>query len=87
MAIKIIIYGNVHGIFFRTLIEETANKLGIKGYVKNTEEGVEVLAEGNEDSLNKLIEICKKGPSGANIGTVKVSKTEDTGSETFEIMY
>ena len=43
-------------------------KLGLKGYVKNLDNGnVEVVAEGEDKALNKLIEFCKKGPSFSKV--------------------
>ncbi len=89
MAVHIIISGKiVQGIFFRLFIRNAANKLGINGFVRNLPNNtVEVHAEGTEKAINELVSECRKGPSGAVIEAVKVSKTKATGAETFEIIY
>ncbi len=87
MAIQIIIKGDVHGVFFRAFVEETALKLNIKGFVRNMPEGVEVVAEGSEKALSELVKACQKGPLGAVINGVQVTKTMDKGFKSFEIKY
>lgn len=67
-AVKVYIFGTVQGVFFRNFIKEQADKLGIKGYVRNKEDGsVEVWFEGDSGKVNKIIETCKKGPEHAII--------------------
>jgi|TARA_B100001971_G_C18122146_1_gene500024 acylphosphatase len=71
--IHIIVKGSVQGVFFRSNTKETAIKLGLKGYVKNLDGGsVEIVAEGNEDEINELIEFCKKGPGSAQVEDVEI---------------
>jgi len=56
------IYGKVQGVGYRYFVKEKAQGLDIFGYVKNLEDGsVEVLAQGREENLQKLIEELKKG--------------------------
>jgi len=86
MTIKIIITGNVQGVFFRAFIKDRAVELGLRGYVKNMEDGtLEAVAQGSQDLLDKLVQFCHKGPTGAKIKEVKVSKTPDQEFITFEI--
>jgi tRNA pseudouridine(55) synthase len=57
------IYGIVQGVGFRYFVYKNAKNLNILGYVKNLEDGtVEVLAQGKEKDLQKLIEYLEKGP-------------------------
>jgi tRNA pseudouridine55 synthase len=57
------VYGRVQGVGYRYFVKEKAQSLDIFGYVKNLEDGsVEVLAQGREENLQKLIEELKKGP-------------------------
>lgn len=63
-TIRVFISGIVQGIFFRNFIKENAEAYGIKGYVRNLEDGrVEAVFEGYDNDVNKMIEICKKRPS------------------------
>ena len=48
--------GRVQGVGFRPFVYRLAEKYGIKGYVLNNMEGVEILAEGEENSLLNFIE-------------------------------
>ncbi|MFN7991652.1 MAG: acylphosphatase [Candidatus Micrarchaeia archaeon] len=66
--ISIRIFGDVQGVFFRAGAQSEARKLGLKGWVRNVEDGsVEVLAEGESDILEKLLEWCMHGPAGAAV--------------------
>ena len=85
----IVVKGRVQGIFFRSNTKRIAAELELKGYVKNLPDGnVEVVAEGNEKTLNKLIEFCKAGPSLAKVEDVHI-KFEKPKKEfdDFEVRY
>lgn len=71
MIVKI--FGQVQGVFFRWNTQRVAQGLKIKGYTWNEPDGtVGIIAEGEEDSLKKLIEWCHKGPAGAKVKNVKI---------------
>ncbi len=66
------ISGRVQGVFFRDFASTEAALLGLTGWVKNLSDGrVEVLAEGEKEDLEKLLEILKKGPLGAKVKNVE----------------
>jgi len=45
--------------------------MGLVGWVRNTEDGgVEVVAEGEQKSLQKLLSWCRKGPPCAHVTDV-----------------
>ena len=68
VAVRVIIHGKVHGVCFRTSTQTKALELNLTGWVRNLPSGtVEVHAEGNRDSLDKLIKWCQKGPPPANV--------------------
>ena len=68
VAVRIIIYGKVHGVSFRVSAQTKALELCLTGWVRNLPSGtVEVYAEGSRDSLDKLIKLCQKGPPSANV--------------------
>ena len=49
-------YGMVQGVGFRYSAERAAFLLGLKGYVKNLDDGrVEVYCEGKEDALREFL--------------------------------
>ncbi|MFH1638602.1 MAG: acylphosphatase [Candidatus Woesearchaeota archaeon] len=75
--VRVIISGNVQGVFFRAGIKKQANMLDINGFVKNKEDGtVEAIFEGDDDDIDEIIEFCKEGPRGAQIDDVEVEEEE-----------
>jgi len=63
-CIHLIVSGRVQGVFFRANVRNKANELGLKGYAKNLPDGnVEVVAEGDEEKLEELIEAYNKKES------------------------
>ncbi|MBI2507977.1 acylphosphatase [Candidatus Woesearchaeota archaeon] len=81
---KIIISGKVQGVFFRRFIYESAVKLGLKGFVRNTEDGkVEAVFEGKKEDINKIIELCRKGPAAAKIENIKIINERALGEKEF----
>lgn len=83
----LLISGKVQGVFYRANTRHTAKELGVKGWVRNLQDGrVEVVAEGRKPLLDRLIEYCKKGPEGADVEDVHVewSKPENE-FEGFEV--
>ncbi|MFO7945654.1 MAG: acylphosphatase, partial [Armatimonadota bacterium] len=50
------VYGYAQGVNFRWYTRRNATRLGLKGYVRNCEDGtVEVVAEGEQDALQELL--------------------------------
>ena len=78
--IHIFVYGDVHGVFFRANTTNTAKQLGVTGFVRNRSDGsVEVVAEGEKEKLEKLLEYCRHGPSAARVDNVKFEWEEYKG--------
>lgn len=66
--VEIIVYGIVQGVFFRATTRDVAAKLGLRGTVRNLHDGsVEIVAEGYEEDLIKLVSFAKKGPPSAKV--------------------
>jgi len=85
--LRIKIEGVVQGVFFRAFVQETAQNLGLKGYVKNMPDGsVEAVAQGSDDRLQKLVEECKKGPEGSRVDKVETEDQEPEELTGFQIL-
>ena len=70
--IVIRVYGMVQGVFFRANTRDFAQKLGLKGTVRNVHDGtVEIIAEGKEEVLHKLISFAKEGPPSAKVYNIE----------------
>ena len=87
--LHLIISGRVQMVGFRYSTKRTARSLGLTGWVRNNDDGaVEVMAEGEEEKLNQLLEFCKKGPLFAKVREVKIDWQDYQGEfEVFEIGY
>lgn len=89
MKLYIRIFGIVQGVFFRANTRDFARHLGLTGYVKNMPDGsVEAVAHGSRDRLEKLLEWCKKGPSGALVEKTDFEFSEEKEEfADFRILY
>tara|TARA_Y100000310_G_scaffold344307_1_gene456322 strand:+ start:3510 stop:3788 length:279 start_codon:yes stop_codon:yes gene_type:complete len=80
-AAKIIVTGTVQGIFFRGFVKKKADDLGLFGFVRNLDTGdVEIVAEGERDDINKLVDFCKDGPEHAMIQKIKTTEINWAGN-------
>jgi len=86
-AVKVIIYGKVQGVGFRNFVFLHAKKLNIRGYVKNNPDGtVEAVFDGDEDNINKMIELCKRGPERARVDKIDIKDIEINNYQDFKII-
>lgn len=85
----VVVEGRVQGVFFRHHTREIADKLGLKGWVKNRRDGcVEAVFEGDREKVNQIIQWCNRGPSGARVRNVSVTWDNYTGEfEDFYVTY
>ncbi len=64
----VFISGSVQGVGYRQFVKQNARKLGLTGWVRNSEDGgVEAVLQGEEDMITVMIEQCKKGPFMAEV--------------------
>lgn len=79
-GIEIKVVGKVQGVFFRVGAKVIADEFGISGWAKNEEDGaVKIVAEGEEENLQKLVEWCKKGTEWSQVEKVEVKWQDATG--------
>lgn len=70
-ALHIKIHGRVQGVWFRANTQQTAQRLGLAGWVRNMPDGgVEVPVQGSRDAVNELLSWCHQGPPGARVDRV-----------------
>ncbi|MHB9880602.1 acylphosphatase [Pacificimonas sp. ICDLI1SI03] len=74
---RAVVSGRVQGVFFRNWTVETANALGVSGWVRNRKDGtVEALLCGEPGTLAQMIEKMKSGPERANVTDIAVSDAD-----------
>ncbi len=79
-AVKLIVQGTVQGIFFRQFVKGHADDLKIVGFVRNLENGnVEIIVEGEDGQIERLIGFVKKGPEHAQIRHVEINERKWSG--------
>ncbi|MDH5756776.1 MAG: acylphosphatase [Nitrospinota bacterium] len=86
----VLVFGLVQGVFFRATCRETAQRIdGITGWVRNLPDGrVEVVAEGERESLDILVGWLRHGPPGASVEGLDVTWEMATGEFSgFEVSY
>lgn len=67
----VFISGSVQGVGYRYFVKSNAQKLGITGWVRNSEDGgVEAVFQGDEKAIEQLVAICKKGPMLAEVSHI-----------------
>jgi acylphosphatase len=72
-----LVKGRVQGVGFRWFVHREAAALGLKGWVRNTEDGkVEVLASGDAAELAELLASLKRGSRGSRVDAVEECEVE-----------
>jgi acylphosphatase len=79
----ILVSGRVQGVFYRANTRKKALELGLTGWVRNLRDGrVEIVAEGKESDLRKLIAWGHEGSPMASVIDAAVEWKEYTGEYT-----
>lgn len=76
-----VVSGRVQNVGYRAFVLRYARGLGLSGTVRNLPSGeVEVVAEGDEASLNQLLTLLRQGPPAARVRDVTVQWMEPNGT-------
>ncbi len=87
-SVRMYIEGTVQGVFFRSFIRESAEKNNVKGFTRNLEDGrVEVFVEGDSENVDKMVEVCQKGPKHAQIKNVQIKPETFQDFKDFKILH
>ncbi len=85
--VHILVSGLVQGVFFRAYTRKIAAEHKLTGWVRNLSDGrVEIMAEGRENMLQKLVDWAKKGSPNAKVQKVQFQWLPYSGEfSSFEI--
>lgn len=76
-CVHIIVNGRVQGVNFRWFTKNIAQKLKIKGWVKNLFDGrVEIIAQGDDMNIYNFIKYVEKGPVLARVSNICVKEVK-----------
>ncbi len=83
---RAVITGKVQGVFYRASAKEKAIALGVNGEVWNRADGgVELVAEGEEEQVNALLEWCRQGPPHAEVKELLAADSTVKGFKNFTV--
>lgn len=87
--IKLTVYGTVQGVGFRYHTRQAALQIGLTGYVMNKPDGtVEIVADGRQGQLQRMIAWSKKGPDTATVDRVEIQELLSINTfESFNVEY
>jgi acylphosphatase len=83
---RVIVHGRVQGVGFRYTVRREASSRGVAGWVSNRRDGaVEAVFEGEPDGVERMVELCRRGPRGASIERVEETEEEPEGLSGFSV--
>jgi acylphosphatase len=83
---RVIVSGEVQGVYFRDTCRATATEHGVRGWVRNLpDHTVEALFEGDPAAVDRLVAWAHDGPVAAQVERVHVTDTEPEGLHGFEV--
>jgi acylphosphatase len=89
MVCHYLVKGRVQGVGFRWFVQREAAEIGLRGWVRNTDQGhVEVLAAGEPSELAELKDALHKGSRGSRVDAVledELAESEGAELGPFEI--
>ena len=86
-TLRLKINGQVQGVSFRKFIKDEADKIDLKGHVRNLDTGeVEVILEGSPENVDEMVLVCKKGAPQSNVKGVDIQEMNHIGFDDFKIL-
>jgi acylphosphatase len=76
------IEGRVQGVGFRWYVHREAAEIGLRGWVRNTDDGhVEAVAAGDQQQIAELETALRRGSKGSRVDRVRMHDLEDAEAE------
>jgi acylphosphatase len=80
------VHGFVQGVGFRYAVERAAGLRPVAGWVRNRPDGtVEAVFEGEREDVEALVDLCRRGPRGAEVRGVDVREEPAEGLAGFRV--
>jgi acylphosphatase len=83
---RVVIHGQVQGVFFRDTTRRLAVQHGVAGWARNNWDGtVEAVFEGEPDAVERLVAFAREGPRGAVVQHVDVHEEDEGALKGFDV--
>lgn len=83
---RVLVEGRVQGVWFRESTREEAERLGVRGWVRNLADGrVEAVFEGEPAAVEAMVAWTRHGPERAHVTDVRVEREEPQGEGAFRV--
>jgi acylphosphatase len=70
-TVTVRIEGRVQGVYYRAWTYDTAQSLGLDGWVRNASDGsVQAVFSGPPDKVEEVLRLCAEGPPDAKVTDV-----------------
>jgi acylphosphatase len=85
-ASRVLVGGDVQGVFFRDSCAREARRNGVAGWVCNRADGrVEAWFEGDARAVENMVRWCRQGPPRARVESIEVTEESPAGVDDFRI--
>jgi acylphosphatase len=79
-------HGRVQGVFFRDSVRRAAEREGVAGWAANRSDGtVEAVFEGSEEAVERLVDLCRRGPGHSEVERLDVAGEPPEGLHGFSV--
>ena len=86
IARNVRVTGLVQGVFFRVWTKRQADRLGVRGWVRNCADGsVEAQVEGDEAAVEQMVALFHEGPPNAQVQHVECEDARPEGGDGFAV--
>ncbi len=86
--VNIRVFGKVHGVGYRFNTKAEADKLGLRGFVRNDTDGsVYIEIEGSEGGLKQFVKWCEEGPEFGRVKRIESGDGKVKKFSVFKIKY
>lgn len=85
-SVRVVVHGEVQGVFFRDSVSREAERAGVAGWVRNCSDGtVEARFEGDDEAIDGMVDFCRSGPGHASVERVETEAVESEGRSGFSV--
>lgn len=86
VAVDVVVTGVVQGVAFRWYAQAEAQRLGVRGWVRNEVDGsVRAYAVGEDVAVSDFVAWCHHGPPSAAVAQVRATPAAARAARGFEI--